>query len=71
MTDLFIFIGIIIFLCYALYDEFGMDKLNGKTKLKVKLKKQAKSDALIFIGLLLLIIYQGYGQFHQLQQTLS
>lgn len=66
MTNAIILSGILLFFVYALYDQFGMDILKGKTKLKVRLKKQAKSDALIFIGLLLLIIYQAKSQIHTL-----
>ncbi|HBO37159.1 MAG TPA: hypothetical protein DD638_00650 [Pasteurellaceae bacterium] len=66
MTDTLVLIGILIFFLYALYDQFGMDLLKGKTKLKVRLKKQAKSDAIIFIVLICLIIYQAQSQIHTL-----
>ncbi|PJG85254.1 DUF986 family protein [Conservatibacter flavescens] len=59
MTNTLLFIGILLFFIYALYDQFGMDKLKGKTLLKIQLQKQAKIDGLIFIGLILLVIYQG------------
>lgn len=55
-------LAILIFLIYTLYDQFGMDRLKGKTLVKVRLKKQAKLDTAIFIGLLLLLIYQAYLQ---------
>ncbi|WP_279572317.1 DUF986 family protein [Volucribacter amazonae] len=58
MINTLLFIGIVLFLCYALYDQVGMDHWQGKTLLKVRLKKRAKMDAMIFIALLLLVIYQ-------------
>lgn len=58
MINILLFIGILLFLCYALYDQVGMDHWQGKTLLKVRLKKRAKMDALIFIALLCLVIYQ-------------
>ncbi|TCP96809.1 uncharacterized membrane protein YobD (UPF0266 family) [Cricetibacter osteomyelitidis] len=58
MTNLLILIGIIFFFIFAFYDQFGMDHLYGKTLLKVRLKKRAKIDAVIFIGLIGIIIYQ-------------
>lgn len=60
--------GVLLFLLYALYDQFGMDRLKGKTRLKVRLKKQAKSDTLIFIALLIMTLYQSYTQLHRLEQ---
>ncbi|PJG83023.1 DUF986 family protein [Caviibacterium pharyngocola] len=60
MVDTLLLIGIALFFLYAFYDQFGMDKLKGKTKLKVRLKKRAKIDALIFIGLIIIILYQTY-----------
>lgn len=62
MIDILLFIGIILFFCYAVYDQFGMDRLKGKTKLKVRLKKQAKSDAVIFIALIAILLYQTKAQ---------
>lgn len=62
MIDILLFIGIILFFCYAFYDQFGMDLLKGKTKLKVRLKKQAKSDAVIFIALTAILLYQTKAQ---------
>ena len=58
MTNTLLLIGISLFFIYAIYDQFGMDKLKGDTLLKVKLQKQGKTDGLIFIGLILLVIYQ-------------
>lgn len=58
MINTLLLIGIALFFCYAFYDQFGMDFWKGKTLLKVRLKKQAKKDAVIFIALIVIIIYQ-------------
>ena len=39
LTDGVILIFILLMLTYALYDEFGMNLLKGKTLLKVQLKR--------------------------------
>ncbi|MDY4280944.1 MAG: DUF986 family protein [[Pasteurella] mairii] len=58
IINIFLLAGILLFFAFAIYDQIGMDRLKGKTRLKVRLEKRAKSDALIFIGLILLFIYQ-------------
>lgn len=62
MVNTFLIIGICCFFAYAFYDQFLMDHLKGTTKLKVRLKKRAKIDALIFIALIAIILYQSSGQ---------
>lgn len=59
--NFFLCVGIVLFLLYCLYDQFGMDRLKGKTRLKVKLAKQSKTDALILVAMIALIIYQSLG----------
>lgn len=61
MLNILLFLGILLFLLYSVYDQFGMDTLKGKTLLKVKLVKQSKTDSLILIALIVLIIYQSLG----------
>lgn len=61
MLNILLFLGILLFLLYGVYDQFGMDALKGKTLLKVKLVKQSKTDSLILIALIVLIIYQSLG----------
>lgn len=61
MLNILLFLGILLFLLYSVYDQFGMDALKGKTLLKVKLVKQSKTDSLILIALIVLIIYQSLG----------
>ncbi|QLB12610.1 uncharacterized membrane protein YobD (UPF0266 family) [Bisgaardia hudsonensis] len=58
MINILILSSIFLFFLYAFYDQFGMDYLKGKNKLKVRLKKRAKIDSLIFIGLIAIIFYQ-------------
>ncbi|MDO5054054.1 DUF986 family protein [Pasteurella oralis] len=58
MINTLLLTGILLFFFYALYDQFGMDRYKGKTLLKVRLQKQAKKDAVIFIVLIILIVYQ-------------
>lgn len=60
MVNIFLLIGIVLFFTYALYDQFGMDRWKGKTLLKIRLKKQAKKDAVILLVLIGIIIYQTY-----------
>lgn len=62
MVNAFLIVGICCFFLYAFYDQFMMDYLKGTTKLKVRLKKRAKIDALIFIVLVTIILYQSSGQ---------
>lgn len=58
LTDSVILIFIVLMLAYAMYDEFGMNLLKGKTLLKVQLKRSNRVDCLIFVGLVAILIYQ-------------
>jgi uncharacterized membrane protein YobD (UPF0266 family) len=58
LTDGVLLIFIVLMLLYALYDEFGMNLLKGKTLLKVQLKRRNRLDCLIFVGLLAILIYR-------------
>ncbi|MFC0225613.1 DUF986 family protein [Serratia aquatilis] len=58
LTDGVLLIFIVLLLLYALYDEFGMDLLKGRTLLKIKLKRSNRLDCLIFVGLIVILIYQ-------------
>ncbi|QTF08266.1 DUF986 domain-containing protein [Brenneria izadpanahii] len=57
-TDIALILSIALALAYAIYDEFIMDKLKGKTRLRVLLKRVNRLDALIFIGLVVILIYR-------------
>ncbi|PWC12180.1 DUF986 family protein [Brenneria corticis] len=58
VTDIALVILIALALIYAIYDEFIMDRLHGQTRLRVALKRANRLDALIFIGLVVILIYQ-------------
>ncbi|WP_431222046.1 DUF986 family protein [Serratia sp. L9] len=58
LTDGVILVFIVLMLLYALYDEFGMNLLKGKTLLKVTLKRSNRIDCLIFVGLIAILIYR-------------
>ncbi|TDB63176.1 DUF986 family protein [Photorhabdus khanii] len=48
---------IVLMLAFAVYDEFVVNLLKGKTYLQIKLKRKHKIDALIFIILILIVVY--------------
>lgn len=59
VTDMVLLVIITLALAFALFDEFvvaGM--LKGGTRLKIGLKRQSRIDGLIFIGLVLILVYQ-------------
>ncbi|RLM26827.1 hypothetical protein BIY29_04220 [Brenneria alni] len=58
VTDIALVVLIALALIYAIYDEFIMDRLKGKTQLRISLKRVNRLDALIFIGLVSILIYQ-------------
>ncbi len=59
VTDIGLVVIIALALAFALYDEFIVDWiLKGKTKLKIGLRRQSRIDGLIFIGLVLILVYQ-------------
>ena len=53
---------ILAYFAYAFWEQFGIDRAKGKTRLKVRLKKRAKLDSLIFVALIGIIIWQSEGQ---------
>lgn len=58
LTDGVLLIFTALMLVYAIYDEFGMNLLKGKTLLKVQLKRRNRVDCLIFVGLIAILIYR-------------
>ncbi|KEY58890.1 DUF986 family protein [Serratia sp. DD3] len=58
LTDGVLLLFIILMLLYALYDEFGMNLLKGKTLLKIALKRRNRLDCVIFVGLLAILLYR-------------
>ncbi|MCU5775807.1 DUF986 family protein [Erwiniaceae bacterium BAC15a-03b] len=57
LTDYVILALLALFLLYAIYDEFLMERRRGETRLKVLLQRRNKLDSLIFIGLIAILIY--------------
>lgn len=58
-TDIGLIIIIVLALLFALYDEFIVDKfIKGNTGLKIGLRRLNRLDGLIFIGLVVILIYQ-------------
>ncbi|MBP2166960.1 uncharacterized membrane protein YobD (UPF0266 family) [Erwinia toletana] len=57
LTDYLILALLALFLLYAIYDEFLMERRRGETRLKVLLQRRNKLDSLIFIGLIAILIY--------------
>lgn len=52
LTDVVLVVFIALLLCYAQYDEFGMDLL------KVQLSRCQRIDCPIFVGLIAILIYR-------------
>lgn len=57
VTDIALIIFIFLLLAYAVYDEIIMGQTRGKTLLSVNLQRRNKLDAVIFIGLLAILLY--------------
>lgn len=57
VTDIALILFIFLLLAYAVYDEFIMGKKNGTTLLKVLLQRRNRLDAVIFIGLVAILLY--------------
>lgn len=59
MTNFILFLGIVLGLGFAIYDQIIMPKLKGETRRSVELQRQAGIDVWISIGLIVLTIVQG------------
>lgn len=57
LNDFILAIIILLMLLYAIYDEFILQLRNGKTLLKINLKRKHRVDAIIFIVLICIVIY--------------
>ena len=57
VTDIVLVLFIVLLLAYSIYDEFIMGTRNGKTRLRVNLRRRNKLDSIIFIGLLAILLY--------------
>ncbi|WON78315.1 DUF986 family protein [Serratia sp. UGAL515B_01] len=58
LTNSVLLIFILLMLLYALYDEFGMSLMKGKTLLPIQLKRSNRLDCLTFVGLVAILIYK-------------
>ncbi|WP_340620355.1 DUF986 family protein [Xenorhabdus siamensis] len=57
LNDIILMISILLMLAFAVYDEIIIHHIKGKTLLNIKLKRKHRIDALIFIALIIIIIY--------------
>ncbi|CDH24036.1 DUF986 family protein [Xenorhabdus bovienii] len=57
LNDIILMILILLMLAFAIYDEFIINQIKGKTLLNIKLKRKHRIDALIFIVLISIVIY--------------
>ncbi|MGP3593286.1 DUF986 family protein [Vagococcus sp. WN89Y] len=57
LTDMVLVLFIAALLAFAIYDEFIMPKRHGKTLLSVPLLRRSRVDGAIFVGLLVILIY--------------
>lgn len=57
LTDVVLLVFIVLLLGWAIYDEFIMNKLKGKTLLKITLLRRNRIDSSIFVGLVVILIY--------------
>ncbi|OTA15783.1 hypothetical protein Xvie_02385 [Xenorhabdus vietnamensis] len=57
LNDIILMVLIVLMLAFAIYDEFVINQLKGKTLLNIKLTRKHRIDALIFIILITIIIY--------------
>lgn len=62
LTDFAILLFIVLLLLYAIYDQWVMPRRHGKTQLRVALQRRSKIDSLIFIGLIMILIYNNVTQ---------
>ena len=57
VTDIVLVLFIIALLAYAIYDEFIMPRRHGETLLSLPLLRRGRVDAIIFVGLIAILIY--------------
>ena len=56
-TDIVLVLFIIALLAYAIYDEFIMPRRHSETLLSLPLLPRGRVDAIIFVGLIAILIY--------------
>ncbi|HFP7855103.1 DUF986 domain-containing protein [Morganella morganii subsp. morganii] len=57
VNDIVLLAVIVLMLLFAVYDEFIVNTLKGKTQLRIKLRRNHRADAVIFILLIGIVIY--------------
>ena len=57
VTDIVLLVFVTALLAFALYDEFIMPRRHGETLLTIPLLRRSRTDGAIFIGLLIILIY--------------
>ncbi|PHM59087.1 DUF986 family protein [Xenorhabdus sp. KK7.4] len=57
LNDIILIASILLAFAFAIYDEFFIHYFKGKTLLTIKLKRKHRIDALIFIILVSIVIY--------------
>ncbi|XTZ40104.1 DUF986 family protein [Salmonella enterica] len=57
IADIVLILFIVALLAFAIYDEFIMPRRYGQTLLTVPLLRRSRADGAIFVGLLLILIY--------------
>ncbi|NDO80120.1 hypothetical protein CJP72_04830 [Citrobacter sp. NCU1] len=57
ITDLVLVLFIAVLLAFAIYDQFIMPRRHGSTLLSIPLLRRSRVDSVIFIGLVLILIY--------------
>ncbi|POP44868.1 hypothetical protein CHU32_13330 [Superficieibacter electus] len=57
LTDIVLVVFIALLLGFALYDQFIMPRRNGATLLAVPLLRRSRLDGIIFVGLIVILIY--------------
>lgn len=62
ITDLVLIVCIAALLAFAIYDQFIMPARNGPTLLSIALLRRSRVDSVIFIGLIVILIYNNVTQ---------
>ena len=57
ITDLVLILFIAVLLAFAIYDQFIMPRRNGPTLLAIPLLRRGRIDSVIFVGLIVILIY--------------
>lgn len=57
ITDLVLILFIAALLAFAIYDQFIMHRRNGPTLLAIPLLRRGRIDSVIFVGLIVILIY--------------